>query len=162
MYKSCDFTVYSDKMIAISDIANYYLHALHDSYVAGPRKSQPSAELMWRKKRHRKTVRLEEYRAPSWSWSLVEGDVELLHQPMYADPGTVRTVCEVATVNVDPVDPSNPTGLIKAGFLKLSGVLRPVMPWNDGSIALYSPETAAVVKLIETSQEVRDHYVKKF
>lgn len=156
-YSSCDLTVLSDRMIAISGVANFFRQALGDEYMAGLWKSQLPAELMWRTKRHRTTVRTVQYRAPSWSWCSIEGDVEFLHRPMMAKPGSLRTVCEVTSAVIELADPENAAGLVKGGFLGIKGALHPVIPWHDGRLDLYYRDSGTM-KHVEISQSVRNYY----
>ncbi|KAK5136068.1 hypothetical protein LTR08_004118 [Meristemomyces frigidus] len=143
-------------MIAISGIAKLFQGRLSDEYAAGLWKSQLPAELMWQTKRHRKTFRPAEYRAPSWSWCSLEGDVEFLHRPMLAETDSLKLLCNVRRVELELLDQHNPTGLLKGGFLELEGALHPVIPWHHGRVAHQSGGTGPLV-LIGNSQAVQDY-----
>jgi hypothetical protein len=56
------------------------------------------------------------YRAPSWSWASMEGDIEWYHPDE-----SMKWSAKVLDVHVALVDPKAPFGQVSTGFLRVSG-----------------------------------------
>ncbi|CAN9469871.1 unnamed protein product [Alternaria alternata] len=113
----------SDKLPAISGVAQQMHLITGDSYLAGLWKASLHLELMWLQDAaaedflHAK--RPTTYRAPSWSWASVEGTVT------FSGPFEEEDlVAEVIQCEVLPVDPSNLFGAVSGGHLVINGPLR--------------------------------------
>ncbi|ROT42541.1 HET-domain-containing protein [Sodiomyces alkalinus F11] len=128
-YMSCRLTVFSDKMIAMAGLASYFQPNLgDDEYVAGHWRSQLPQSLCWDTFPYLsrpKVYRPSQYRAPSWSWASVEGDVTFQHNTHDADGSNTVHVCEVLEFKSVKAGPS-PTGDLRGGYLQLRGRLFPV------------------------------------
>lgn len=125
MYSASDLTVSSDKLVAISGVAKVFGTASRDDYCAGLWKSIFIPQLTWRIKAGG-GIRPNSYRAPSWSWASVDGQVKfeqsvssLSHNLAFAESVEVTTVTDDAF------------GAVKDGFLKLRGQLYPTVRGND-------------------------------
>lgn len=125
MYSASDLTVSSDKLVAISGVARVFGTASRDDYCAGLWKSNFIPQLTWRIKAGG-GIRPNSYRAPSWSWASVDGQVEfqlsvvsLSHNLAFAESVEVTTVTDDAF------------GAVKDGFLKLRDQLYPTVRGND-------------------------------
>ena len=77
-YTKCQFTYPSDKLVAISGVAQYTKTVIKDAYLAGMWKERLSAELAWWMYPDRDRYVLGEeppYYAPSFSWASVKGQI---------------------------------------------------------------------------------------
>ncbi|KAK8123182.1 hypothetical protein PG984_011852 [Apiospora sp. TS-2023a] len=122
-YTACSLTFSSDKLVALSGIAKAVRSILDDEYIAG----------MWRRYLERELLWISglgpgpddpatpdiPYRAPSWSWAAIDGDVW---------PGNVHVLDSSMRIRVEDVqlqyESEDRTGRICGGSLKLSGVLK--------------------------------------
>ncbi|KAF3761473.1 HET-domain-containing protein, partial [Cryphonectria parasitica EP155] len=78
-YSRTDLTVPSDKLVALGGVANTFAAANGDQYVAGMWRRHLAVEILWLASRDRSgaqvAVRPPQYRAPSWSWASIDGEV---------------------------------------------------------------------------------------
>ena len=116
-YSEALLTKASDKLIAISGIAEEMQLLLKDDYLAGLWKRDFGEHLSWRLKQTRQT-RPKPYRAPTWSWLSVDGALELNR------PWGARMLIEILEVHVDLVDPRHRTGNIRHAFIRINGQLK--------------------------------------
>jgi len=69
----------SDKLVALSGIASQLQKVLGDQYLAGLWSNHFADQLLWTAEyastRSRKSTRPHDYRAPSWSWAAIEGEI---------------------------------------------------------------------------------------
>ncbi|KAE8447295.1 hypothetical protein EG329_010853 [Mollisiaceae sp. DMI_Dod_QoI] len=65
-----------DKLAAISGIAERFRTILQDEYVVGMWRQYLACQLLWRQDDESKFVRPKEYRAPSFSWVSLDGEVD--------------------------------------------------------------------------------------
>ncbi|KIM95273.1 hypothetical protein OIDMADRAFT_72138, partial [Oidiodendron maius Zn] len=72
-YSACLLTKPSDKLVALSGVADRYSEILNDTYVAGLWQSQLPWNLMWYVQQGQEAKRAETYRAPTWSWASIDG-----------------------------------------------------------------------------------------
>lgn len=72
-YTKCQLTRQSDKLVAFSGLAKVFEKATGDEYVAGWWKSRLAEQLDWRV--YHPVARSDTYRAPSWSWASIDGQV---------------------------------------------------------------------------------------
>lgn len=125
-YTSCGITVLSDKLIAISGLASYFQSFVGiDEYVAGLWRSQLPQSLAWNINPfpiRKKVYRPPQYRAPSWSWASVEGEIRFNNENEHVP---TMAVCQIKKVQLVRAG-SNPTGELKGGYIKLKGRLFPV------------------------------------
>lgn len=121
----------TDKIIALSGVAEKMQHQLKDEYVVGLWRSNLVHELLWR---HSGSGG-ERYRpgpgriAPTWSWMSVSGSAGAYINSTSCS--SVATECKhhikIVYATVDKVDPTRPTGDIipGSGILKIQGQLKP-------------------------------------
>lgn len=124
IYSTMSLTYPSDKLAAISGIAKMVQSVIHDEYVAGMWREDLVGQLLWRI--DGQTIRPLVYRAPSWSWTSVEGKVEFAwypHDRRDMDAEIVNLHIEYAT--------EDKTGQILSGWLDLKGSLRSVQLERD-------------------------------
>ncbi|KAI0630015.1 heterokaryon incompatibility protein-domain-containing protein [Trametes polyzona] len=106
-----------DKLVACAGLADEYQAVLGSDYLAGLWRDSLLHDLLWRKWYRKSGSRPEQYRAPSWSWASLDGDIHwaplLIHQE-------VATVVE-CTVTVE--DEQVPLGPVTDGRLVLRAPL---------------------------------------
>ena len=116
MYSAMSLTYPSDKLAAISGIAKMVQSVVHDEYVAGMWRENLVDQLQWRIDSH--TTRPLVYRAPSWSWTSVDGKIMFNwypHDRVDMDAEIVDLHIEYAT--------EDKTGQVLGGWLELKGIL---------------------------------------
>ncbi|KAL9088462.1 MAG: hypothetical protein Q9165_006186 [Trypethelium subeluteriae] len=131
-YTKCNLTMPSDKLVAISGLANDMKRALSTlrpgymhRYLAGLWEEKLIDQLVWNVLRPAK--RTKEYRAPSWSWASVDGSCNVgLH--------LVDKSCKLDFVDIKEAETEVfeglETGEVKAGWVKLVG------PWIQLKVSL--------------------------
>ncbi|KAK5693166.1 hypothetical protein LTR97_010642 [Elasticomyces elasticus] len=121
----------------VSGLAKQVATATGDTYYAGLWKDHMIEDLCWRTypvteermqvpQAHRYGRRLctitaqSSYRAPSWSWASLNGDIRFM--PVEYS----RLVAEVVAANVEPTSVVNPFGSAGSGWLKIKAPLLPI------------------------------------
>lgn len=125
-YTSRKLTYTSDKLPAMSGVIAQLQDALVDTCYAGHWKSWFLRSLLWRVQESTdlyvfsdvKPMRLDFYRAPSWSFASIEG-VILYDDVQYA---TFTECSELVEVSVTPKG-INPLGEVKSGFARIKAPL---------------------------------------
>lgn len=79
-YSGRELTIESDKLPALAGLAELYRQATGDQYLAGLWRSSLIVDLLWKRQRvlscHGVLTSMPmEYRAPSWSWAALDGNV---------------------------------------------------------------------------------------
>ncbi|KAH7360820.1 heterokaryon incompatibility protein-domain-containing protein [Rhexocercosporidium sp. MPI-PUGE-AT-0058] len=121
-------TDHGDKLPALSGIAAEFRRLLgeNDEYLAGLWKSTLPFSLLWHQLSASQSEVLGVYRAPSWSWASVDGDISMkIPLEMLA-----RTELVVHDVYVDVAETLAPMGKVVGGVLELSGLMRS-MSWKE-------------------------------
>lgn len=126
-YSECSLTFGTDKLVALSGIAKQVRAALKDTYVAGMWRKRLELQLFWSRSlvldwsgTEHSMSRPSSYRAPSWSWTSIDGKIAL--HP--ADPsGSLQLSIRVEDVHLGYVS-SDDTGSIAGGWVDLSGALK--------------------------------------
>ena len=122
-YMQCDLTYASDKMIALSGIAEEFRSIRDDVYLAGLWKDCFFIEqLLWSVRYGNKQVngqpsmRPSVYRAPSWSWLSIDANIEFVlnFEPSFID---------IVEASVRLVNDNSPTGQVEQGALSICGQL---------------------------------------
>jgi Heterokaryon incompatibility protein (HET) len=120
-------TAPEDKLRAIGGLAEEYHLLMNDTYLAGLWKSKLGIELIWRRNSYSDAGKLSsrpiKYRAPSWSWASVDGEVAIKWKPI-----------ELVKFNIDgceitPLSTSAPFGEVAKGILKVRARLKDA--WFD-------------------------------
>jgi len=151
-YSRCELTLESDKLVAISGIAKVLQEKYGDKYVAGLWRGTllEGGGLCWAVDRGRRTaqtlqadglygrpwadsVRFSTYRAPSWSWASVEGNIQpgmfLSEVPsiVRVDGGvgsqSSKAMAEIVDVCVIPHNPPDLLGEVAAGHIDIVGTM---------------------------------------
>ncbi|RYP86361.1 hypothetical protein DL769_000745 [Monosporascus sp. CRB-8-3] len=118
-YCECSLTFPKDKLVALSGLAKHMGGRLsdvvpqHDTYLAGLWRTSMPRSLLWRVKGQGR--RAHKYRAPSWSWASLDGNIitPVGGPPWYAD---------VVDACVHPRG-EDATGEVAGGHMRLRGPL---------------------------------------
>ena len=114
----------SDKLVALSGIASQLQKVLGDQYLAGLWRNHFADQLLWTAEyaltRSRKSTRPHDYRAPSWSWAAIDGEIDRLGHIRYSDGRGIMV--DVLAVRVDLAS-ADPFGQITGAFLQVKGKL---------------------------------------
>ena len=119
-YSGLELTLEKDKLPAMSGSAQKVQESRKDKYLAGLWSRTLVDDLCW--KSYSVKGQLQEWRAPSWSWASVNGQVNYLDQThggqeIHVDIDVIA--CEVVPMLEDPL------GGVKSGFLTIRGKLSP-------------------------------------
>ena len=121
-YTASGLTKPQDKLVALAGIAKSVHSSLslaQDDYIAGLWKCQLPLNLLWSKRSA--GTRALEYRAPSWSWASVEGEI---HCHSSQDRAAVITDCAVRLLDCSVTTASqSPFGPVENASLQLTGPL---------------------------------------
>ncbi|MCJ1269947.1 hypothetical protein MMC22_009840 [Lobaria immixta] len=120
-YMACDLSHHEDKLIALSGLAKKMQVILKDEYFAGMWGTVLPSQLLWtvsacQQANGRPSCRPIPYRAPSWSWASVDGDI---YPGESSREGIMITILNSEIIPVN----SNLTGRIKGGSLLIQGTL---------------------------------------
>jgi hypothetical protein len=116
-YASRQLTFAQDKLPALSGLARYISHTRPgDTYLAGLWKSELVGNLLWGVL---KGVRPSIYRAPSWSWAALDGEITVFDNA-YTSAGEY---CEALNASTIPSG-ADLFGQVSAGIITLRGQLK--------------------------------------
>lgn len=128
-YTKRNLTVLSDRLPAISGVAQKFQDAWGDEYCAGIWRRQFIASLTWRRKGiwedppETYWAPLEQYRAPSWSWASIEGPIEF--DPRF-ELGDLRGLApKLIECEIVPLRYQAPLGEVASGKAVLEASLIP-------------------------------------
>lgn len=121
-YMDCDLTYASDKMIALSGIADEFRNISNDVYVAGLfNNGFLTEQLLWqvvgKQVSGQHSARPYIHRAPSWSWLSLDARITC---PLIFNPSFI----EILRVDIGLLNERNPTGQVKQGVLSIRGQLK--------------------------------------
>jgi hypothetical protein len=118
-YSRCNATVPSDKLVALSGIAKYFMTHMDDAYTAGMWKANLLHMLNW-KVSDSSTLqpRPTPYRAPTWSWASIDSAVDYW-DPHHSNQYPIVKILEVSVKTIG----NDPTGHVISGSLLVSGIL---------------------------------------
>jgi Heterokaryon incompatibility protein (HET) len=123
-YTKGELSFESDKLVAISGIAEQMHKVLGDQYLAGLWRNHLADQLLWvaeyGRERTRKSKRSHEYLAPTWSWASIDGEISRLGYISYTDDRGI--MIDILTVRVD-LATASPFGQITGAFLQVRGKL---------------------------------------
>ena len=122
-YTSSDLSKPGDKLIALSGIAKRFRSMLNDTYIAGLWLRVLPTQLLWHVDDCKQANGLParkptSYRAPSWSWASVDGEVST------SDINRDGILITVINTHVKPLT-DDETGQIEDGYIVLQGKLFP-------------------------------------
>ncbi|KFY50683.1 hypothetical protein V495_00120 [Pseudogymnoascus sp. VKM F-4514 (FW-929)] len=119
LYTGSKLAFPSDKMIAISGIAQKAFKESSDQYLAGLWRKDIEFQLLWQQQRPGKRLPPgSKYRAPSWSWASVDEEGFVYYHPRHEEQEYVY-YAHVLSAHVVPVG-KNIFGEVKSGELQMS------------------------------------------
>ncbi|KAK5195247.1 hypothetical protein LTR99_002513 [Exophiala xenobiotica] len=117
MYSPKRLTYSSDKLPAMSGLAKQYMsrnRLREEDYLAGLWKSHLPHGLLWRVEQGKRPPK---YRAPTWTWASIDGDVK------YPEPAqNARETC-VEVLDLDMRYKADNFGIVEAGKMKVRGFM---------------------------------------
>jgi len=129
IYSQTQLLYPSDKLIALSGIAKTISRQIDDTYIVGMWKKYPASQLLWRVDPVYEngqfsylSKRSKDYRAPTFSWAAVEADRGI----KYGEFTDQDLLIEVKEIEVTPERTEDEFGVVKKGYLKLSGVFKKI------------------------------------
>ncbi|KUI53007.1 hypothetical protein VP1G_10541 [Cytospora mali] len=117
-YSHREMSVPSDKLIALSAVAQTYSQNSEKlgTYLAGMWKNDMPTCLLWSVSRGTSRRALDEYRAPSWSWASVDGEISTHYcEAVSEDDLSAKVIQAETTVAVESI----PFGAVTGGVLVL-------------------------------------------
>jgi hypothetical protein len=127
-YSTTKATFETDKLPALSGLAKTIQQMSKDEYLAGLWKGTILDGLIWMTRSPSLVRRPSQYRAPSWSWAALNGEVKWL-EPWIADPDddSGRYELQYLSYFVDyKITPSgkNPFGEVLCGYISMRGTIK--------------------------------------
>ena len=122
----------TDRLPALSGIAQVIQEQTGSTYVAGLWGSNIAEDLLW--ERTGNLSLLTDYLAPSFSWASVVGEVD--YQCFMNGIHLYQEICQVLSLNVD-IQGHNPLGMVRDGEMTISGPLTPATLVGDGADGFY-------------------------
>ena len=120
-YAKCSLSFPADKLVAIGAMASHIGDALKMTYLAGLWREVLPEQLLWHN-RNEPAARLQEYRAPSWSWASIDAPVVFRRYWMsYPDMG--RFTIEILETSVQLLSAEHLYGPVLSAKLVLEGRL---------------------------------------
>jgi hypothetical protein len=123
-YTTRRLTAPRDKLRAIGGLAEQYARITNDVYCSGLWKSQLPTELLWRRNSLTEAGRPRErptgYRAPSWSWASIDGEIAMKGSQIEA------VEFEVLSCTVVPLHAWAPYGEVNRADLRLRARTRQI------------------------------------
>lgn len=119
VYSRCSLTKPMDKLMALSGIVQRFEQITQDTYLAGLWERNLAPQLLWYVDDYRKMTRSPQYRAPSWSWACLDGNVNCRFMRN-------RTVFESILIGVHESRTTYILGLLQNALIRLEGRLIPV------------------------------------
>lgn len=115
-----------DKLLAVSAIAQELGERSKDQYLAGMWKSNLLETLLWMREAKSPMKRPRRYRAPSWSWASIDGEVDFPSRFAADDDDERRSrlVVQLVECHAKLENSLTPYGAVRSGSLKLKGKLR--------------------------------------
>lgn len=159
IYTAASLTYGSDRLPALSGIASRQAQLTGDDYLAGMWRRELVTQLEWIVTTPRSRP---QWRAPSWSWMSVDGQIRLTYSPRDNSEQSKR-YAKVKDVRIDHVGPGI-YGPVSGGVLTLacSAMIRGRM---QGHMLIYdridsgSPEIHVNLNHIDVSDEDSEHAV---
>lgn len=127
VYTRSSLTRPEDKLIALSGLVKEMSLLLKDNNLAGLWKNRFASELLWSvfkpniANNGTPSFRPEIYRAPTWSWASIDGQVVTGNR----DPNNWRLLPTLLEGHIVPAG-ADPTGQVSNGHIQAQGLLRPV------------------------------------
>jgi hypothetical protein len=134
-YSNTGISFMKDKIVAISGVAEHMQNILGDEYCAGLWRRKIEMQMCWQANRESsRSAQFGVQRAPSWSWFVVDVQVNYPHSLEYSSPGyDITFLASVKDVKLESqMTPEN--GIIISGSLHIRCILNRVILTNDGRL----------------------------
>ncbi|RYP09897.1 hypothetical protein DL764_001031 [Monosporascus ibericus] len=138
------FSYDSDKLPALSGLAQRIHKALGGEYLAGLWSADFNRGLLW----YREMLTCEhisEYRAPSWSWAVTNERICLKREPLESND----IAAQLVEYDVEPRSPTYPHGEIISGYVVMKGLTKRLIRSNQSCQILGSPLDVGAVDFDE-------------
>ncbi|KAE9379924.1 HET-domain-containing protein [Stipitochalara longipes BDJ] len=120
-YSACMLTNPRDKLVALSGLARRFQNTTNETYVAGLWKEHLQYDLCWWVLSESQASNSEVYRAPSWSWAHLDGQVNFISAHQYnINTDILNFHASVLDVQLELKDQENTFGEILSGTLRLA------------------------------------------
>jgi hypothetical protein len=143
-YSRRKLSVTSDKLPAISALAQVFQDLTQDEYLAGIWRGDMLRGLMWSTYPTLALLRPPLWRAPSWSWASHDNEVSYKKLP----PPNSIPIARVVTAKAVPLSIDTPLGEVGSGILEIEGPV--LVTENKGTILLMQKENE-VPKIEDTA-----------
>ena len=120
-YTGTSLTRPSDKLVAISGLARLQQAFMPGEYVAGLWKRDLISQMCWFIPERSRHDRPTSYRAPSWSWAAVDGQIWWVYSPL------AEYLCSFSDAHID-VASDDPFGQVQGGYIRVRGSLLVLPP----------------------------------
>jgi len=126
-YSGRSLTYENDKLPALAGIAALAQSVMKDVYIAGHWESDLLCSLLWRMSHPESARRPAEYRAPSWSWASMDGELLMAEGTRFVDDASL------ARINSYGIQAKGDEfGEICGGYIKILGPLLKLVSSNGG------------------------------
>ncbi|KAF4438788.1 HET-domain-containing protein [Fusarium austroafricanum] len=125
LFSRCSLSFYSDKLVAISGMAQTLAPALNCDYLAGLWRKDLEHQLLWKVTQPRPAPEKSHTRGPSWTWASVDGAIEIQEWRGYfydRIPGDITWMAKVGNASVR-LGEIGRYGHVRSGHLTLTGRL---------------------------------------
>lgn len=126
-YMTRNLTVASDKLVAIAGLAETVNRHLKSRYLAGLWEKQVHVGLCWEiaeEGKGKALKRCAEYRAPSWSWASVDGEISWrIDGWVQSEDGFLESAIELLTFDTQ-VEQETPYEQVRSGSMTVKGRLK--------------------------------------
>jgi hypothetical protein len=122
-YTKRTLTFSRDKLPALSSLAAYFWMCTNDTYLAGLWKSHLPGGLLWYVHSPKLTKKPLKYRAPSWSFASLDGEIIFTLLEYKFHRFQAETVAEVTKAVVEKDKDSTEFGQITGGYIELRSSL---------------------------------------
>ncbi|KFY47029.1 hypothetical protein V494_00204 [Pseudogymnoascus sp. VKM F-4513 (FW-928)] len=130
-YSRRNLTVASDKFPALSGVAAQFAQLTGDQYIAGLWERDLKVGLLWRCEEPKHSRRPQDFRAPTWSWAALDGEISLDH----TERTVGGTLHDANVVDWDvKVAGRDRFGCVESGHITLEGYSWPLLK-IDGDIS---------------------------
>jgi len=130
-----------DRLVALSGVVQMLASRKQSHYLAGLWRNNLIEELGWYRRRRGYRARPAKYRAPSWSWASIDGQV--YHHG--TDGADFIPVCDVVGCDVRPTNADAPFGAVKSGWLLVHApVMHGYYHPGDDEIGEYDSEDESI------------------
>jgi len=147
-FTSCSLGFSGDKLPALAGIAERFSYMLRTPYAGGLWEASLARLFQWRTNSDSRKPRPSEYRAPSWSWTSVDGTV------WYNSSGdAVPFRFRIVECKLKLLSDTNPFGAVTSGHLQVKGPIRKAWFNPPGKITWGKPDAAASGRASEASEE---------